>query len=112
MYLGRIVETGTIEALFARPRHPDTEALLSAVPKPDPREKSRRIVLEGEVGNTVDPPSGRTFHPRCAYAAKIRLHEISRLEEVAPGQTARCHHARELELAGVAELATTAASTA
>jgi peptide/nickel transport system ATP-binding protein len=105
MYVGRIVESAPTEELFARPRHPYTEALLSAVPKPDPRVKSRRIVLEGEVGNPADPPKGCAFHPRCAYATEICRREIPPLEEVSPGHMTSCHHARTLTLAGVAEIA-------
>jgi peptide/nickel transport system ATP-binding protein len=105
MYVGRIVETAPTEALFRQPKHPYTEALLSAVPKPDPRVRSKRIVLQGEVGNPANPPPGCNFHPRCAYATEICRKEEPALEEIAPGHFARCHHARKLSLAGVSEIA-------
>jgi peptide/nickel transport system ATP-binding protein len=103
MYVGQIVEVGTTEALFARPYHPYTEALLSAVPKPDPRRRrSQRIVLSGEVADAANPPSGCYFHPRCRYATERCRVELPALREVAPGRQARCHHASELTLNGVA----------
>src|SRR5258705_3321888 len=67
MYVGRMVELGTIAELFAAPKHPYTAALLSAVPEPDPRVRSRDVVLEGEVANPASPPSGCYFHPPCSY---------------------------------------------
>ena len=67
MYLGRMVEFGETEELFANPLHPYTRALLSAAPQPDPDASVDRIVLEGEVPNPAAPPSGCHFHPRCAY---------------------------------------------
>ena len=70
MYLGRMVEFGETEALFAHPMHPYTQALLSAVPQPDPDISVDRIILEGEVPNPANPPSGCHFHPRCAYATE------------------------------------------
>ena len=71
MYVGKIVEVAETEALFTTPKHPYTEALLSAVPKPDPRLRSQRIILEGEVADPANPPSGCYFHPRCKYATDI-----------------------------------------
>ncbi|MFW6070581.1 MAG: ABC transporter ATP-binding protein, partial [bacterium] len=70
MYLGRVVELARTEALFARPRHPYTEALLSAIPVPDPRRKEAadRIILSGEIPSPRNPPTGCPFHPRCPYA--------------------------------------------
>jgi peptide/nickel transport system ATP-binding protein len=101
MYVGQIVELSEREDLFRAPRHPYTSALLSAVPKPDPRARRQRIVLEGEVANPAAPPSGCYFHPRCPYAIERCRAEAPKLEEVAPGRFVRCHRARELSLAGV-----------
>jgi peptide/nickel transport system ATP-binding protein len=101
MYVGRIVETAETARLFARPRHPYTEALLSAVPKPDPRLRSQRIVLEGEVADPANPPAGCHFHPRCRYALPVCRTETPRLSEVEPGHAVACHRARELALRGV-----------
>jgi peptide/nickel transport system ATP-binding protein len=101
MYVGRIVEMAPTEPLFARPRHPYTEALLSAVPKPDPRLRAARIVLEGDVADAADPPPGCAFHPRCAYAVAACRVETPELSEVAPGHLVSCHRARELTLRGV-----------
>jgi peptide/nickel transport system ATP-binding protein len=101
MYVGRIVETAPTQALFATPRHPYTEALLSAVPKPDPRLRARRIALEGEVADAANPPAGCYFHPRCPYAVEACRTETPALEEVAPGHRVSCLRARELTLRGV-----------
>jgi oligopeptide/dipeptide ABC transporter ATP-binding protein len=100
MYVGRIVEIAPTEALFTTPRHPYTEALLSAVPVPDPRQRARRIVLEGDVADPSDPPPGCPFHPRCRYAVARCRQEVPPLEEVAPGRWARCIRAGELNLQG------------
>jgi peptide/nickel transport system ATP-binding protein len=102
MYVGRIVETAPTEALFATPKHPYTEALLSAVPKPDPRLRSERIVLQGEVADPANTPPGCHFHPRCRYAQSVCKEKTPEQEEIAPNHFVRCHRARELELRGVA----------
>jgi len=102
MYVGRIVETAPTEALFANPRHPYTEALLSAVPKPDPRRRSERIVLQGEVADPANPPSGCYFHPRCSYATDVCRTKTPLQEEIAPNPLVRCHRAAEISLRGVA----------
>ena len=81
MYLGRMVEFGRTEELFANPLHPYTKALLSAVPQPDPDVRVERIILEGEVPNPANPPSGCHFHPRCAYATERCRKEAPPLEE-------------------------------
>jgi peptide/nickel transport system ATP-binding protein len=101
MYVGRIVETASTEALFSTPKHPYTEALLSAVPKPDPRLRSDRIVLQGEVADPANAPPGCHFHPRCRYAQAVCREKVPLEEEVAPNHFVRCHRARELTLRGV-----------
>lgn len=101
MYVGQIVELAPTGPLFTAPRHPYTEALLSAVPKPDPRLRAQRIVLGGDVADPANPPAGCYFHPRCPYATEICWTEPPALEAVAPGHLVRCHRARELSLAGV-----------
>ncbi|HEX5080115.1 MAG TPA: oligopeptide/dipeptide ABC transporter ATP-binding protein [Geminicoccaceae bacterium] len=103
MYVGKIVELAPTAELFARPLHPYTEALLSAVPVPDPRRRSQRIVLKGEVADPSNPPSGCHFHPRCPYAIERCRHEEPALRALAGGHLARCHRAEELSLAGVQE---------
>jgi peptide/nickel transport system ATP-binding protein len=102
MYVGQIVELAPTGSLFTSPRHPYTEALLSAVPKPDPRLRAQRIVLQGEVADPANPPSGCYFHPRCPYAVPICRAERPKLQEVAPGRLVSCHRAQELSLKGAA----------
>jgi peptide/nickel transport system ATP-binding protein len=103
MYVGKLVETAATEELFLNPMHPYTEALLSSVPKPDPRMRSKRIVLEGEVADPANPPSGCYFHPRCRYAIDRCHQETPELRELEPDHFVACHRAEELSLAGVLE---------
>jgi peptide/nickel transport system ATP-binding protein len=102
MYLGQIVELGDTEELFARPRHPYTEALLRAVPQPDPRKRSseKRGALKGEVPDAANPPPGCTFHPRCPYATERCSAEKPELR-ILDGRQVRCHYAETLTLEGV-----------
>jgi peptide/nickel transport system ATP-binding protein len=102
MYVGRIVETAPTEELFAAPKHPYTEALLSAVPIPDPRLRAERVVLQGEVADAANPPRGCHFHPRCKYAQDVCREKIPEQQEIAPNHFVRCHRAAELTLQGVA----------
>jgi peptide/nickel transport system ATP-binding protein len=101
MYAGQIVESAPTGAIFTTPRHPYTEALLSAVPKPDPRLKTPRVLLEGEVADTAQPPSGCYFHPRCRFAVDACRAQAPALREVAPDHMVRCHRAEEIALRGV-----------
>jgi peptide/nickel transport system ATP-binding protein len=96
MYVGQLVELGTTKAVFARPHHPYTAALMRAVPVPDPRVSSSNAILEGEVPNPAAPPSGCYFHPRCRFAEDRCRREAPLLREVSPGHFARCHFAEEL----------------
>jgi len=102
MYVGRIVELAPTKNLFRSPRHPYTEALLSAVPVPDPRKRAKRIVLAGEVADPSRVPSGCAFHPRCRYAVERCKQEIPQLQSVDGQGMVACHRANELALAGVA----------
>ena len=101
MYVGKIVEVAETTKLFENPKHPYTEALLSAVPKADPRLRSQRIILEGDVADAAHPPSGCYFHPRCRYVIERCKSETPQLIEVEPNQYASCHRAQELTLVGV-----------
>jgi peptide/nickel transport system ATP-binding protein len=101
MYVGRIVELAETETLFTAPKHPYTAALLSAVPEPDPRARSKRIILQGEVANPAAPPPGCYFHPRCPYAIDVCRTQAPAWQEIAPGRRVACHRAAELALAGV-----------
>jgi len=103
MYVGRMVELAETEALFSAPKHPYTSALLSAVPEPDPRVRSKRIVLSGEVANPASPPSGCYFHPRCPHAIDRCRTETPAWREAEPGRFVSCHRAEELTLPGVVE---------
>jgi len=91
MYLGRIVELADTESIFARPQHPYTVALLSAVPVPDPRAARKRIILSGDVPSPVNPPPGCRFHTRCPYAFDRCRVEVPPMLEVAPRHFAACH---------------------
>jgi oligopeptide/dipeptide ABC transporter ATP-binding protein len=91
MYLGKIVEIADKNSLFARPQHPYTEALLSAVPVPDPDAGKKRIILRGDVPSPINPPSGCRFHTRCPYAFDRCSTEAPQLREILPGHSAACH---------------------
>src|SRR5690606_15597118 len=102
MYLGRLMEIAPTEQLFSRPLHPYTEALMAAVPQPDPRgnRARKRVPLKGEIANAANPPSGCSFHPRCPYAQPRCSAETPALRSIAGGRQVRCHFAEELSLAG------------
>ncbi len=94
MYLGRIVELADCDRLFADPRHPYTQALLSAVPVPDPARAKRRMVLAGDVPSPMSPPAGCHFHTRCPYAAERCKREVPLLRELGDGHRMACHFDR------------------
>jgi oligopeptide/dipeptide ABC transporter ATP-binding protein len=91
MYLGQMVELAAEDALFTRPLHPYTQALISAVPEPDPSIQSRRIVLQGEIPSPIAPPAGCRFHTRCPRAEERCRREIPAFREAEPGRFVRCH---------------------
>ena len=105
MYVGKIVEMTSTRELFTRPKHPYTEALFSAVPKPDPRYRKKRILLTGDIADPADPPTGCYFHPRCRFAQQICKEVEPPLVDVSQDPKnphfASCHFARELDLTGV-----------
>ncbi|REF35779.1 ABC transporter ATP-binding protein [Thermasporomyces composti] len=104
MYVGRVVEVASTDELFYNPKMPYTEALLSALPKPDPRNRVRPTVLSGEVPSPANPPSGCYFHPRCPYAQEICKKETPQLRDVGGNHLAACHFADQLQLKGATPL--------
>ncbi len=101
MYLGRIAELAATEELFSNPKHPYTEALMSAVPVPDPDYQAHRIKLEGDVPSPVNPPSGCTFHPRCPYAREICSREVPEYRDMGGEHFVTCHFGDVLSLKSI-----------
>jgi peptide/nickel transport system ATP-binding protein len=91
MYLGNMVEIADRSSMYAEPLHPYTQALISAIPMPDPRRKKERIVLEGDVPSPMNPPTGCPFHPRCPAAMAECSQVKPALKEVKPGHQVACH---------------------
>ena len=101
MYVGKLVELAATDEIYYAPKHPYTEALMAAVPKPDPHRREYPIQLPGDVASPANPPSGCYFHPRCRYAQEICSQEEPRLQEASPDHWVSCHRSGELHLAGV-----------
>ena len=101
MYVGKLVEMAETEELFKNPKHPYTEALLAAVPKPDPKYRGKRNLLFGEVADPANPPSGCYFHPRCPYVQDICKEEHPPLRNLGNDHFASCHFAEKLSLVGI-----------
>ncbi|MWD28131.1 ATP-binding cassette domain-containing protein [Aquicoccus sp. SCR17] len=97
MYLGRLVETAPTRSLFARPLHPYTSALLSAIPSLDPDETSQADKLEGEIPSPTAPPPGCKFHTRCRFARDACKRDVPQLRELAPGHRVACHFTEEFD---------------
>jgi oligopeptide/dipeptide ABC transporter ATP-binding protein len=102
MYLGRIVELAPRDRIFAQPQHPYTEALMAAAPIADPRARSARLVIEGDVPSPMNPPPGCHFHTRCPYAEARCKVEDPPLQEIAPGHVVACHLRTPAKLAAPA----------
>ncbi len=102
MYLGKIVEVGTVGQIYTNPKHPYTQALLSAVPTPDPdaRSKKQRVVLQGDVPSPINPPSGCSFHPRCMFAEKRCMEAEPLSRQLDDGRRVACHLVEEDGSAG------------
>ncbi len=104
MYVGKMVEMAPTRELYVSPKHPYTEALMSAIPLPNPRKREKRVLLTGEVANPANPPSGCYFHPRCSYCVDICKTQEPALEEITPGHFVKCHRAGELTLSGAIDI--------
>ena len=101
MYLGRLVENGTPDEIFSSPKHPYTEALISAVPQADPDVTKNHQTLIGEIPNPSNPPDGCYFHPRCAYATDECKITNPGLTVDKSGRSFSCHNAKDIKLSGL-----------
>jgi oligopeptide/dipeptide ABC transporter ATP-binding protein len=91
MYLGRVMEIAPAEALYARPNHPYTQALLSAVPVPEPGRRKSRVVLKGDIPSPINPPSGCVFRTRCPMAQAVCAQSVPPLKQIGADHLSACH---------------------
>ena len=110
MYVGKIVELASTVELFTSPQHPYTEALMAAIPRPDPRPRAKHIILAGEVANPAAPPPGCYFHPRCMYATELCKKKDPLWREISVGHYVKCHHSEDLSLVGAVSVPTRSSS--
>ena len=103
MYVGKLVESAKTDELYSNPKHPYTEALLSAVPRPNPRLRTEPMVLQGDIADPANPPSGCYFHPRCRYCIDICKTQTPVLRQIEPDHFVSCHRAEELTLTGISD---------
>jgi peptide/nickel transport system ATP-binding protein len=96
MYLGKLVEVGLLKNVYTKPLHPYTQALMAAVPIPDPERRRNQPLPRGEIPSPINPPAGCRFHPRCPYAEDICGRDEPELREIEPGHTVACHFAEKL----------------
>jgi oligopeptide/dipeptide ABC transporter ATP-binding protein len=92
MYLGKIMELADAKEIYKRPRHPYTEALLSAAPMPNPKAKKERVILEGDVPSPINPPSGCPFHPRCPHRSERCDTNTPVYREISLDHYIACHY--------------------
>lgn len=104
MYVGKLVELASTQELYVSPLHPYTEALMSAIPLPNPKKREKRVLLTGEVASPANPPSGCYFHPRCNYCVDVCKTVEPELRELKPGHFVKCHRAEELSLLGAVDI--------
>lgn len=95
LYLGKMVEVGSLESVYQKPLHPYTQALLAAVPVPDPHQRRKKEMPRGEIPNPINPPSGCRFHPRCPFATERCKQEEPQLRELEPGHFVACDYAEK-----------------
>jgi peptide/nickel transport system ATP-binding protein len=96
MYLGKIVEVASAEAIYHKPKHPYTQALIAAIPKPDPRQRQAHQLLEGDVPSPMNPPAGCRFHTRCSYRTELCTTQPPSLVGCGNGEEIACHHWQDL----------------
>jgi peptide/nickel transport system ATP-binding protein len=95
MYLGKVVEEGPVEELILRPKHPYTAALISSIPKPNPKAKGEMVEIRGETPSPINPPTGCRYHTRCPFASELCSQKEPQLQELEVGHRVACHHPLE-----------------